>query len=100
MEDEGAMTGSLGRIFMLRRFRGKDKKNQMMNQDFHIAGIEHTYSSYVTLSNIFAPHDDNGERKKEIVYYRDMGTDQGKALTIAEVNKNGNLFNTNKLDVK
>ncbi len=38
--------------------------------------------------------------KKEIVYYRNMGDNQDKALTIAEVNKNGNLFNTNKLDVK
>lgn len=29
-----------------------------------------------------------------------MGIDQSKALTIAEVNKNTEIFNTHKLDVK
>lgn len=100
VEDEGAMTGSMGRIFMLRRFQGKDKKNQLMNTDFHIAGIENTYNSSITLSNIFSPYDEEGEWKKEIVYYRNIGKDQNKALTIAEINKKGNIFNTNKLDVK
>lgn len=100
VEDEGAMTGGLGRIFMLRRFQGRDKKNQWMNKDFHITGIETTYSSSITLSNIFSPCGEDGDWKKEIVYYRDIGADQDKALTIAEVNKNGNVFNTNKLDVK
>mmetsp|Transcript_25034 Transcript_25034/g.24772 ORF Transcript_25034/g.24772 Transcript_25034/m.24772 type:complete len:103 (+) Transcript_25034:67-375(+) len=38
--------------------------------------------------------------KEEIVYYREISGDSGKALTIAEVNKKGNSFNTNKLDVK
>lgn len=92
------MTGSLGKIFMLRRFKGADKKNDLMNSDFNTAGIE-TQSS-ITLYKLFYPFDDSGEIKNEIVYYRDIGVDQNKALTIAEVNKNGNLFNTNKLDVK
>lgn len=94
------MTGSLGKIFMLRRFKGADKKNDLLNEDFHIAGIESQYQSTITLYKIFYPYDDGGEIRDEVVYYRDIGVDQNKALTIAEVNKNGNLFNTNKLDVK
>lgn len=100
VEDESAMTGSLGKIFMLRRFKGIDKKNDLLNQDFHIAGIESQYQSTITLYKIFYPYDDSGDIRDEVVYYRDIGVDQNKALTIAEVNKNGNLFNTNKLDVK
>ena len=85
---------------MLRRFKGLDKKNDLMNQDFHIAGVESTYQGFITLWNIFSPFNDAGDAKDEIVYFREIGVDQSKALTIAEVNKNGNLFNTNKLDVK
>lgn len=94
------MTGSLGKIFMLKRFKGADRQADLMNQDFHIAGIENQYQAYITLYKIFNPYDENGELREEVVYYRDIGVDQNKALTIAEVNKNGSLFNTNKLDVK
>lgn len=100
VEDEGAMTGSLGKIFMLKRFKGMDRKADLMNMDFHIAGIESQYQQNITLYKIFNPYDDNGNLRDEIVYYRDIGVDQNKALTIQEVNRNGQLFNTNKLDVK
>jgi hypothetical protein len=100
VEDEGAMTGSLGKIFMLKRFKGTDRKADLMNLDFHIAGMEGDTQNNLSLCKIFNPYDDNGEIREDIVYYRDIGVDQNKALTVAEVNKNGNLFNTNKLDVK
>ena len=98
--DEETMTGGIGKIFMLRRFKGQDRKIDLVNKDFYIAGIESQYQQSITLYNIFNPFDDDGELREEIVYYRDIGVDQNKALTVAEVNKNGNLFNTNKLDVK
>lgn len=85
---------------MLRRFKGADKKNDLMNNSFQIAGIESQYQASITLYKIFYPYDENNEMRDEIVYYRDIGVNQDKALTIAEVNRNGNLFNTNKLDVK
>lgn len=100
VEDESAMTGSLGKIFMLKRFKGMDRKTDLMNMDFHIAGIESQYQQSITLFKIFNPYDENGNLRDEIVYYRDIGVDQNKALTIQEVNRNGQLFNTNKLDVK
>lgn len=100
LEDQSAQTGSLGKMFLLRRFKGSDRKADLMNQDYHIAGIDEQYQQNITLYKIFNPYDQNGDLKEEIVYYRDIGVDQNKALTIAEVNKNGNLFNTNKLDVK
>ena len=100
VEDEAAMTGSLGKIFMLKRFKGADRKVDLMNHDFHISGIDCQYQNNITLCKIFNPYDEGGEIRDDIVYYRDIGVDQNKALTIAEVNKNGDLFNTNKLDVK
>ena len=72
----------------------------LSNNSFHIAGIEAQYQANITLYKIFYPYDENNEMRDEIVYYRDIGVNQDKALTIAEVNRNGNLFNTNKLDVK
>ena len=98
--DEETMTGGIGKIFMLKRFKGHDRKIDLVNNDFYIAGIESQYQQNITLYTIFNPYDDDGELRDEIVYYRDIGVDQNKALTVAEVSKNGNLFNTNKLDVK
>lgn len=85
---------------MLKRFKGADRQFDLLNKDFNIAGIDGQYQNFITLYKIFNPYDDNDELREEIVYYRDIGVDQNKALTIAEVNRNGSLFNTNKLDVK
>lgn len=98
--DEETMTGGLGKIFMLKRFKGQDRKSDLINKDFYIAGIESQYQQSITLYTIFNPYNDDGEIREDIVYYRDIGTDQNKALTVSDVNKNWNLFNTNKLDVK
>lgn len=100
VEDEGAMTGSLGKIFMLKRFKGQDRLADLLNQDFYISGMEGQNQQNITLCKIFSPFGENGEIREDIVYYRDIGVDQNKALTIAEVSRNGSLFNTNKLDVK
>ena len=85
---------------MLKRFKGQDRKIDLINKDFYLAGIESQYQQSITLYTIFNPFNEKGDIREEIVYYRDIGVDQNKALTIAEINRNGNLFNTNKLDVK
>ena len=100
VEDEGAMTGGLGKLFLLKRFKGLDREKDLLNNEVGLAILQSQYSSLTSLYKIFNPYDENEELREEIVYYRDIGTDQTKALTIAEVNKNGSLFNTNQLDVK
>ena len=86
--DEETMTGGLGKIFMLKRFKGQDRKSDLINKDFYIAGIESQYQQSITLYTIFNPYNDDGEIREDIVYYRDIGTDQNKALTVSDVNKN------------
>lgn len=100
VEDESAMTGGLGKIFLLKRFKDMDRRIDLFNSDGILSNLHSQYNSVTSLYKIFNPYDDNDELREEIVYYRDIGADQNKALTIAEVNKNGELFNTNKLDVK
>lgn len=77
-----------------------DRRIDLFNSDGILSNLHSQYNSVTSLYKIFNPYDDNDELREEIVYYRDIGADQNKALTIAEVNKNGELFNTNKLDVK
>lgn len=84
VEDESAMTGGMGKIFMLKKFKGIDRLVDLINSE----------GSIVTLTTIATNF------KEDIVYWRNMGIDQSKALTIAEVNKNTEIFNTHKLDVK
>jgi hypothetical protein len=100
VEDEGAMSGGIGKMLLLNRFKGMDRRIDLLNWESGLAWLQSQYQFSTTLYKIFNPYDDNDELREDIVYYRDIGVDQTKALTIAEVNKNGNLFNTNKLDVK